>query len=285
MITGSSGLNGSMFNNPQVSVAGVTREAPAFLSPTGTRQESARALGVPSFQRPQVSRGARGEQILEVVVAAVTVVADILTLALSRSSQKERPQARKPIPPPSVGQNPGAGTSGAVSQIPPSYPSTPAGSHKRLEAIRSDAGEITVRTFDGYVVRTDAGKGGWSITAPDGKTTRVEDGTRVRESDGGYWSVHGRSSFMFGAQKLTLQTAVAKNGTTLPNSLTIYSGSERVTIGGLATGFPTLDAVAGDALSHDDALHDGATYYRAQTKLGESWSVGSKGGRRVMGAR
>ena len=153
---------------------------------------------------------------------------------------------------------------------------------QRLEAIRSDTGAITVRTFDGYQVRVEGSKGEWSITSPDGKTSRMTGGSQVRESDGGRWSFSGRSSFLFGPHKITVRSPSGKQGA---SEMTIYSGRERVTIGGLSTDRPTLDAIAGDGFSHDDSVNDGATYLRSQTKFGESWNTGSGGSRRVMGAR
>lgn len=233
----------------------------------------------------QGSVGGQKEQILEIVVAAVTVVADIVTLALSRLHQRDRgttassstaPRVRPPTP---LGHGP------SPSQIPLTIPSPVMMPAKRLEAIRSDAGDITVRTYDGYLVRADAVEGGWSITSPDGKTTRVTGGSQVRESDGGTWAVTGRSSFLFGAHKLTVDSSPRKNGAPRASSMTLYSGKERVTIGGLNTERPFLEAAAGDGTYHDDATNDGTIYQRGQAKLGESWSTMSRGVRRVMGGR
>jgi hypothetical protein len=161
----------------------------------------------------------------------------------------------------------------------------PAVPGKRLEAIRDDAGDISVRTHDGYVVRADAKEQGWSITSPDGKTTRVISGSQVREFGGGSWAVKERSSFLFGPHKLTVQMLPSPGGVSVPSQMTIYSGGERVTIGGLNTPSPFLEASAGDAYYHDTALHDGSTYLRAQTRYGESWRAVVDGAQRLIGAR
>ena len=156
---------------------------------------------------------------------------------------------------------------------------------KRLEAIQSDSGEVTVRTFDGYIVRAHGGQSAWSITAPDGKTTQVMKDGRVRESDGGAWSLSGRGSFLFGAHKLTMEISRLPTGAVIPSKITLYSEGERVTIGGLDMNRPTIQAASGDARYHDDAVQDGTTFIRNGTKRGESWSSLLNGRRHIMEAR
>ena len=226
----------------------------------------------------------RTEQIIELVVAAVTIVADIVTLALARSDKRETPSPKKPVHLPGVGRPVGVGSPTTPIQSP--ITGTPPRSvpGKRLDAIRSDTGDITVRTYDGYVVRVEALKGGWSISDPDGKTTQVSAHGQVRESDGGSWTLRERGSFEFGSHKVTVHVPSGKKSSSTASKLTIYSGNERVTIGGLNSDRPILDAVAGDGVPHDDGVDDGTTYLRGKTKFGESWSVVSGGKRRVMGA-
>jgi hypothetical protein len=282
MVTNTGGLAGPTFytsgSTIEGSAAGVVRAS------SRRRDGKSPSHDLAALTRERAAQGGEREQILELVVAAVTVVADIVTLALSRSRKTEAvpPVKQKPLPGATQPVRWGAPTT-VASPLTVSAPTAVPG--KRLEAIRSDVGDISVRTHDGYLVRVAALKGGWSITAPDGKTTRVTGSSQVHESDGGRWSVKDRSSFVFGPHKLTVQLSGKKNGAPVSSAMTIYSGSERVTIGGLDTDRPTLDAVAGDALYHDDAVHDGTTYFRGQTKFGESWSVVSSGNSRVMGAR
>jgi len=284
MVTSAQGLNGPSFYESSIATRDSTQE-PFTLPAAGRRgRESSSMARFGALKGVGGTQAGRAEQILELVVTAVTVVADIVTLALSRSNPRENPPVRKPIQLPGVKLPPRPAGGQDIKGSPSGNGSAPVIS-RQLEAIRSDAGDISVRTADGYIVRADARSRSWSVTAPDGKTTRVVEGNRVKESDGGSWSLTGRGSFLFGANKLTVQMSSTKTGHLAPSAMTIYSGSERVTIGGLTTGAPTLEAVARDGLSHDDALHDGTTYLRGQTTRGESWSVAVDGARRVMRAK
>lgn len=226
----------------------------------------------------------RAEQLIELVVAAVTVVADIVTLALARSDKKENTIPSKPVRLPGAGRPVGWGAPPTPTAPPVTGTPQPSVPGKRLDAIRSDSGDILVRTYDGYLVRVEALKGGWSITDPDGRTTEISAHAQVRESDGGTWTFKERGSFVFGPHKVTAQVPFGKNGASTPSTLTIYSGNERVTIEGLNTDHPVLDAVAQDGAFHDDRMDDGTIYHRGKTKFGESWSVVSGRKRRVMGA-
>ena len=286
MVTNSGGIT-----TPALHSAARSREEIAhgvdqswLVSPGRPRLDSPRRE-LASLKRELPAPQGRGEQLVELVVAAVTVVADVLTLALSRSSTQAPHASRKPgygaeaAYTPLIRKGPRGAETGATGMEVPAVPA------KRLEAIRDDAGDISVLTHDGYVVRADAKGQGWSISSPDGKTTRVINGSQVRESDGGSWAVKGRSSFLFGPHKLTVQMTPSPGGVSVPCQMTIYSGGERVTIGGVNTPSPFLEAIATDASYHDAALHDGSTYLRGQTKRGESWRADVDGASRVMGAR
>ncbi|MEN9845267.1 MAG: hypothetical protein RIS36_414 [Pseudomonadota bacterium] len=285
MVTNSGAITTATPYNPEL-LAGVPagrRERSSSSSPAPTTL--ANSTDLTSLQRGGAGYGGRAEQILDLVVAAVTVVAEIVTLTLSRATTQERPPTRQPVRPPGAPQPSRPVAAPGRAKPPPSSEVFRGGSGKRLEAIRSDRGDISVRTHDGYIVRADATGGGWSITSPAGKTTRVMGGTNVRESDGGRWSLKGRGSFIFGAHKLTVEpSSVTKNGAN-PVRMTIYSGNERATIGGSSTGFPILEAVTSDAYFHDEAVHDGTRYLLGETKVGEAWSTISNGTRRVMGVK
>jgi hypothetical protein len=285
MVTNSGGITTATIYNPELSASVSSHGIERSPSPWRAPPRLARTPDLPSLARGGGAYGGRGEQILELVVAAVTVVAEIVTLALSRGSPQEKPLPRQPVRLPGAGRPSRPVAEPVVSQPPSSSEVGRAVSGKRLEAIRSDRGDISVRTYDGYIVRANATGGGWSITSPAGKTTRVTGGTTVRESDGGQWSLQGRGSFIFGTHKLTVEPSTAAKGGSGPSRLTIYSGSERVTIGGFSTGLPILEAVTSDAYYHDEAVHDGTRYLRGETKFGESWSAIADGARRVMGVK
>ena len=64
--------------------------------------------------------------------------------------------------------------------------------------------------------------------------------------------------------------------------ITLYHGSERVTIAGIDTNKPFLVGLAQDGKQHDDSLSDGTTYRRGLGKKGEAWSMKSGGKNKVM---
>ena len=151
-----------------------------------------------------------------------------------------------------------------------------------MQAITDDRGAITVRTPDGYVVKAEGKEQAWSITGPDGKTTRIWGDPHVLESDGDRWDFKERGSFMFGANKITAETVPAGNGQTVSYRLTVYSGNERVTVGGINTNKPVIVAVGQDGKQHDDQLADGTQYTRSLGANGEAWSTIINNKRKVM---
>lgn len=140
-----------------------------------------------------------------------------------------------------------------------------------FDVTRNDIGQIAVRTLDGYVVRAEGRDQAWSITGPDGRTTRIWGDPHVQESDGGKWDFLNRSTFQFGNNKATVEVVPFGNGATITARLTLYSGEERVTIDGINLNNPFIAAHSRDGKQHDDGLADGVTYKRDVTKTGESW--------------
>jgi hypothetical protein len=136
---------------------------------------------------------------------------------------------------------------------------------------------ITLRTADGFMLRAEGKDEAWSITGPDGNTTRIWGDPHVNESDGGHWDFKKRATFVFGNNKATVEVS-PKNDKTMSARLSVYSGDERVTISGIDTNKPVITAVSHDGKQHDDALADGVTYQRKTNKTGESWTtkVGNK---------
>lgn len=250
--------------------------------------------------RPLVSGGAfsplcgtpspisSSERMVEAVVGIVTAVIDLVVVALShakggRESTSQRPQPLKPIgvikPNPTCGnvqvRPPLTNTSGAIGH----------GSPKALQVVQDDSGVATVRTSDGYTVRA-AGRGqGWSVTSPEGTTTHVEAGMEARDRDGGRWQGTGRSSFVFGANKVTVETKSLGGPSSMVSQMTIYNGQERVTIAGLNATRPMILALASDGNQHDDGVSDGVTFYRERTARGESWFMVQNGNKTLMGAK
>jgi hypothetical protein len=151
--------------------------------------------------------------------------------------------------------------------------------------MRNDQGAITVRTTDGYLVRAEGKDHAWSITGPDGMTTRIWGDPHVSESDGGTWDFKNRGTFFFGKNKVTVEVVPFGNGQTISSAITLYSGDERVTIKGLETNKPMITAVSHDGKQHDDSLADGDAYSRAVNKTGEAWRTKNGSKTVTMGAK
>jgi|GEM_PF-4826106 len=187
--------------------------------------------------------------------------------ALAQSGMKSS-SATKASPPSSI-------TSGAggTSSRPLAAPAIPAKSH--FNVVKSDQGMVTVRTLDGFVVRAEGKDQAWSISGPDGRSTRIWGDPHVTESDGDTWDFTKRGTFVFGKNKATVEVVPAGNGQTFSSCLTIYAGDERVTIGGIDTNKPVIMAVSNDGKQHDDGLADGTVYRRKLNQTGEAWTTTS----------
>jgi hypothetical protein len=169
---------------------------------------------------------------------------------------------------------PGNGTGGPEQVAPGEGPKTnPAETVVRsaLDVNKNNAGMITVRTLDGYTIRAEGRDQAWSITGPDGKTTRIWGDPHVTESDGDKWDFLNGSTFMFGKNKVTVEVVPAGNGQTYSARITVYSDRERVTIDGIEKNQPTIVAASSDGLTHDASLADGDIYKRVMTPTGEAW--------------
>lgn len=221
------------------------------------------------------------EQVVDSVVTIVVGLIDVAVQVLSLVKEKGGSGSKEPVQPKPIPLLP--------HKDPPSVakPSAPREMSpvKRLEAVQDDHGVVTVRTQDGYIVRAEGKEAAWSISAPDGRTTRIFGDAHVLESDGGRWDFKQRGTFVFGANKVTVETSPLKKGAFVSSRLTIYSGGERVTIGGIDKNKPSILALASDAQQHDDSLSDGTLYARASTKNGESWWLFQNNKKTVMGGK
>ena len=178
----------------------------------------------------------------------------------------------------SVSSSPSASTGTSPTSPATSSPAAKAG----LQALTDEKGVITVRTPDGFQLKAEGRDQAWQIIGPEGRATRIWGDPHVTESDGGKWDFKEQSSFVFGANKVTVETTPAGNGQTLSRRITLYHGSERVTIAGIDTNKPFIVGLAQDGKQHDDSLNDGTTYRRGLGKKGEAWSMKSGGKSKVM---
>jgi hypothetical protein len=200
-------------------------------------------------------------KVVDALVGVVTALVSLVTNVMN-NFRSMIPQAATPAPP--------SGSTGATSGR--SNTTSPVNQPRSaLEVTRSDAGMLAVRTLDGFTVRAEGRDEAWSITGPDGKTTRIWGDPHVTESDGDKWDFVNRATFMFGKNKATVEVVPAGNGMTLSARLTIYSDYERVTIDGIHKNQPTIISASTDGLQHDAALADGEIYKRVVTANGEAW--------------
>lgn len=189
---------------------------------------------------------------------------------------------------PASGTSSGSSTAKSSATQSPTPASTPTSSGVRqsnFDVTQNDKGAITVRTLDGYLVRAEGKDHAWSITGPDGMTTRIWGDPHVSESDGDAWDFKNRGTFFFGKNKVTVEVVPYGNGQTISSAINLYSGDERVTIKGIDTNKPIITAVSHDGHQHDDSLADGDVYSRAVNKTGEAWRTKSGTKTVTMGAK
>lgn len=152
-----------------------------------------------------------------------------------------------------------------------------------LQALKDETGAISVVTPDGFSIRAEGRDQAWTILGPDGFKTRIWGDPHVSESDGDTWDFLEQSTFKFGNNKVTVEVVPAGNGTTYSARITVYNGKDRVTISGINSDKPTIDAVAKDGVQHDAQLSDGTVLERGVNTRGESWSKTVDGKKDVMG--
>ncbi len=198
--------------------------------------------------------------------------------ANSSSSGSSSTTTAESAPKPSTGSS-----SSGSAEVTPTKPSAQAAPPlTRLQALTDETGVITVRTPDGYTLKAEGKQQAWQIVGPEGRATRIWGDPHVSESDGKKWDFKEQSSFVFGTNKVTVETTPAGNGETLSRRITLYNGTERVTVAGIDTNKPFILGLAGDGKQHDDSLNDGTTYRRSLNKTGESWTKRVGGRNQVM---
>jgi hypothetical protein len=138
-----------------------------------------------------------------------------------------------------------------------------------LSVITNKDGTPEVFTEDGYIIRSEGKEQAWTITNPDGKVTRIWGDPHVVESDGDKWDFKERSSFLFGNNKVTIETVPYGNGQTLTSKISIYNGDSRVSISGIDQDKPIFEAIAKDAELDDAIREDGDIFILGKEENGE----------------
>jgi hypothetical protein len=275
---GSSGSSGSTGSAASAAVGGITSGISRELEALQTTAQQMASSNDSADIFPRV---------IETVISVLRVLAGVIsalvpeTKTMRSGSAAESSSRSSAAPSNAATSSPSTSAGGiAATQVGPASTSQTANANSMFQVTRNDVGQIAIRTLDGYMIRAEGKEEAWTITGPDGKTTRIWGDPHVKESDGDKWDFLTRSTFAFGNNKVTAEVVPAGNGTTYTSRITIYSGDERVTIDGIDKNKPSIVAVSRDGKQHDDGLADGITYRRRATMNGESWTSNQTG--RVM---
>lgn len=120
-------------------------------------------------------------------------------------------------------------------------------------SLKTDGGVVT--TPGGYKIEA-TGKFEWTITGPDGKSTRVWGDPHVAEGDGGKWDFKRDSTFVLGdGTRVNVTTApYGNNGMTVTSGLEIISGNDRVNITDIDKGKGVVGQVTQDGYAHANSF-------------------------------
>jgi len=127
-------------------------------------------------------------------------------------------------------------------------PPSPDDSTHPSGSLQTDGGVIT--TPGGYKIEA-TGQFEWTITGPDGKSTRVWGDPHVAEGDGGKWDFKRNSTFVLGdGTRINVTTAPwGSGGMTITSGLEIISGNDRVTVSDIDKGKGVVGEVTQDGYS------------------------------------
>ena len=140
-----------------------------------------------------------------------------------------------------------------------------------------EQGLISVSTDDGFQVKFSGKHQELKISSPDGKTTRIWGDPHVVESDGDKWDFFNNSSFVFGDNKITIETVDLGNGTSLVGTVNIYNDKERLSLTNIDQDEPLITSWNFDAKTHDSQLNDGDIYdLKLEANGTEEWVLRQK---------
>lgn len=131
-----------------------------------------------------------------------------------------------------------------------------------LSVTKNEGNQINIETADGYKVNFSGKKEEWFILAPNGTSTRIWGDPHVVESDGTKWDFTKQSTFLFGNNKVTVETIPSEKNAkyTFTHRVTLHNGDNRITVTDVDKNKPTIEYWRFDAASHDAAQSDGIVY-------------------------
>ena len=143
---------------------------------------------------------------------------------------------------------------------------------KTMTAITNDKGHTVLKTEDGYQVTFPGTQESFLITGPNGKTTKIWGDPHVTESDGDQWDFKSQSSFLFGNNKITVETTTKPGyGLTFSKTVTVYNGQMHFSLTGIDENKPELVAYNFEGGAHDASLDDGDIYQLSFKGSDEIW--------------
>lgn len=140
---------------------------------------------------------------------------------------------------------------------------------ERMIAGTDGEGNMWVKTADGYLIRFAGKDQKWTITTPIGETTTIWGDPHVIESDGDKFDFDKTSSFVFGENKVTVETVKHGNALSFSSQVTIYNGDQRFTVSGIDKDQPKFEALKFGGKAHDEKLEDGDHYTLSREPNGE----------------
>ncbi len=167
-----------------------------------------------------------------------------------------------------------AGGGGCIRQPKPECGCHPSG------GLKSDAASGTVTTPGGYQIKQD-GQYNWSITSPDGKTTKIEGDPHVTDGDGTKFDFKKDSTFMLGdGTRINVKTKDYGNGMTVTSGLDIMNGNDRVSVTGIDTGKGQAGEVKKDGFQHANDFAGKDVFVESEKGL-DAWT---KDGKEIIGS-
>ena len=174
VVTGQNGYLQSNLSNESVEAT-----KPAVVQNSTLRKELQPLVGTPSQSGSLLTEQEANSlaRIVEVCVSLAVAVVNLVAAFLPSKHKGELPVGGTPKNPPV----------GLDSARPSKTNTTGVTTKPGLQAIQDEKGQVVVRTPDGFVVRALASHQAWTITGPEGKTTRIFGDPHVFESDGTRW--------------------------------------------------------------------------------------------------
>lgn len=139
----------------------------------------------------------------------------------------------------------------------------------------------TITTPGGYKISVN-GDCEWTITTPEGKTTKIWGDPHVAEGDGGKWDFHDNSVFVLpDGTKIYATTGDSGNGATVTTGLTVSTGNEHVSVSGVNKGNPEIGQVTSGAFMPSSGFNVNDVFVMGGD--GDDWSSWGNG-REIIGS-